>query len=143
MPSNSVESVANIVKGPGTVKVVGGGAWAASDKIIQLNEVVDLDVSYFYAEDYGKVIRSCGNCEPNPSPRNIVVSNSAFNGDGPICGINTNLVSKRRPETRVLHLANVNSRETPAPSPIPASRRARAAISTKVGLEISHSRAIN
>lgn len=78
-------------KGPGTVRVVGGGAWAAEDKIIQLNDVVDLDVSYFYAEDYGKVVRSCGNCQPNPSPRTIRVSHSAARGGGPWCGINTNL----------------------------------------------------
>lgn len=90
----SVRSVcedAITMKGDGDMVIIGGGAFGAEDKIIQLNAVGSLDLSYFYAEDYGKVVRSCGNCEPNPSPRIITISNSAANGDGPFCGINTNL----------------------------------------------------
>ncbi|KAF6803675.1 pectate lyase [Colletotrichum sojae] len=40
--------------------IVGGGAFKASDKIIQHNGCGKVNIINFYAEDYGKVYRSCG-----------------------------------------------------------------------------------
>jgi pectate lyase len=45
----------------GTSYINGGGAFAASDKIIQFNGRGTVQVKNFYANDYGKIARSCGN----------------------------------------------------------------------------------
>lgn len=45
----------------GAVTVIrGGGAFHAADKIIQHNGCGRVEIYDFYAEDYGKVYRSCG-----------------------------------------------------------------------------------
>lgn len=49
-----------------------------------------MSISSFYAEDYGKLVRSCGNCDDNGGPRNVVVSDSVAVDGGVLCGINTN-----------------------------------------------------
>lgn len=55
----------------GTSYVNGGGAFKADDKIIQFNGRGTIKVKNFYANDYGKLVRSCGNCDGNGGPRNI------------------------------------------------------------------------
>jgi hypothetical protein len=41
--------------------VIGGGAYHASDKVIQHNGCGTVNIINFYVEDYGKLYRSCGN----------------------------------------------------------------------------------
>lgn len=41
--------------------IIGGGAYHAEDKIVQHNGCGTVNIINFYAEDYGKVYRSCGN----------------------------------------------------------------------------------
>ncbi|EEY62866.1 polysaccharide lyase, putative [Phytophthora infestans T30-4] len=53
-------------------RVIGGGARYADDKVIQHNGVV---VDGFFAQDFGKLYRSCGNCKSNPAQRFLVMSN--------------------------------------------------------------------
>ena len=53
------------LKGDGTANIIGGGAYHASDKIIQHNGCGTVNIVNFYAEDYGKVYLSCGNCKGN------------------------------------------------------------------------------
>lgn len=49
--------------GAGTMTVVGGAAYKASDKMFQNNGVGSrISISDFYAEEGGKLYRSCGNC---------------------------------------------------------------------------------
>ncbi|KAH7148906.1 pectate lyase-domain-containing protein [Dactylonectria macrodidyma] len=74
----------------GTSQIIGGGAFHASDKIIQFNGRGTVEISNFYAEDYGKLGRSCGNCDGNGGPRNFVIDNVAAVDGGVLCGINTN-----------------------------------------------------
>ncbi|KAF4121041.1 pectate lyase [Geosmithia morbida] len=78
------------LKGDGDMTISGGGAFHASDKVIQLNGIGQLTVDNFYVEDYGKLVRSCGNCDGNGGPRNIEISNVVAIDGGPLCGINTN-----------------------------------------------------
>ncbi|KAF4962450.1 hypothetical protein FSARC_9479 [Fusarium sarcochroum] len=67
-------------------KIIGGGAYHASDKVIQHNGCGAVDIKDFYAEDYGKVYRACGTCDA--CKRDVTVSGvSAYNG-GEIVGIN-------------------------------------------------------
>jgi pectate lyase len=77
--------------GPGNVLISGGGAFAADDKIIQINGIdVTVTVENWYAEDFGKVARSCGNCSGNGGPRHIIMKNVLAVDGGVLCGINTN-----------------------------------------------------
>ncbi|KAH9875744.1 hypothetical protein IAQ61_003208 [Plenodomus lingam] len=57
--------------------VIGGGAYHASDKVIQHNGCGTVNIINFYVEDYGKLYRSCGN------------GVTAKNG-GELAGINSN-----------------------------------------------------
>lgn len=62
----------------------------ASDKIFQFNGRGTVHIKNFFAEDYGKVIRSCGDCTANGGPRNIIVEGVTAIDGGVLCGINTN-----------------------------------------------------
>ncbi|KXH35458.1 pectate lyase [Colletotrichum simmondsii] len=74
----------------GTSYVNGGGAFKAADKIVQFNGFGTVSIKNFYANDYGKVVRSCGNCSGNGGARNIVMNNVIAKDGGVLCGINTN-----------------------------------------------------
>ncbi|EEY55321.1 polysaccharide lyase, putative [Phytophthora infestans T30-4] len=41
-------------------KVIGGGARSADDKVIQHNGLGTVSIEGFYAQDFGKLYRSCG-----------------------------------------------------------------------------------
>lgn len=41
--------------------VIGGGAYKASDKVVQHNGCGTVNIINFYVNDYGKLYRSCGN----------------------------------------------------------------------------------
>jgi hypothetical protein len=69
---------------------VGGGAFGASDKVLQFNGRGTVNVRNFYASSYGKVSRSCGDCAANSGPRNFVFDNVVAHDGGVLCGINTN-----------------------------------------------------
>ena len=84
------EDAATFKQESGTSYVNGGGAFHASDKVFQFNGRGDVVISDFYAEDYGKIVRSCGNCDGNGGPRNVVINDSVAVDGGVLCGINTN-----------------------------------------------------
>lgn len=69
---------------------LGGGARKASDKIFQFNGRGTVSIKNFYAEDYGKIVRSCGDCTANGGPRNIIIDGVTAKDGGVLCGINTN-----------------------------------------------------
>ena len=73
-----------------TSYVIGGGARHAADKIFQFNGRGTVSIKNFYAEDYGKVIRSCGDCTANGGPRNVIIDGVTAKDGGPLCGINSN-----------------------------------------------------
>lgn len=75
----------------GTSKIIGGGAFAASDKVVQFNGLGTVEITDFYAENYGKLVRSCGNCKNNAGSRHIVIAGSQAVNGGVLCGINSNL----------------------------------------------------
>lgn len=84
------EDAATFKQTSGTSYVIGGGAFHAADKIFQFNGRGTLSISHFYANDYGKVVRSCGNCSGNGGPRNIIINDVIAVDGGVLCGINTN-----------------------------------------------------
>ncbi|KAF7557673.1 hypothetical protein G7046_g5980 [Stylonectria norvegica] len=88
--SDVCEDAATFKQTSGTSYVNGGGAFKAADKIFQFNGRGTLQVKGFYANDYGKLVRSCGNCSGNGGPRNIIIADSVAVDGGVLCGINTN-----------------------------------------------------
>ncbi|TMW55604.1 hypothetical protein Poli38472_010486 [Pythium oligandrum] len=72
-------------------RVLGGGARYADDKIIQQNGPGKVVIDGFYAQDFGKLYRSCGNCKTQYK-RHVEVSNVlAVNPKKAVTMINTNL----------------------------------------------------
>lgn len=78
------------IKGSGTANIIGGGAYGADDKVIQHNGCGHVNVINFYANDYGKVYRSCGNCKGNCARSVHMEGVTAVNG-GEVIGINSNM----------------------------------------------------
>lgn len=67
------------MKGPGNVKVSGGGAYQATDKIFQINAPGSLSIDGFTADGFGKAVRTNGGKD---FPITIDIKNSVFrNGD--------------------------------------------------------------
>ncbi|MHB9753492.1 pectate lyase [Streptomyces sp. BYX5S] len=71
-------------------KVVGGGARKADDKVLQFNGAGTLTVSGFQVSDFGKLVRSCGNCSTQHK-RTVVVDDVDVTAPGKsLVGINSN-----------------------------------------------------
>ncbi len=67
----------------------GGGAKGAEDKVFQFNGAGELTVSGFQVEDFGKLVRSCGNCS-TMYERDIVVKDVDVTAPGKsLVGINS------------------------------------------------------
>ncbi|MFG2431152.1 pectate lyase [Streptomyces sp. NPDC048590] len=70
--------------------VNGGGAKGAEDKVFQFNGAGKLTISGFQVEDFGKLVRSCGNCS-TMYKRDIVVKDVDVTAPGKsLVGINSN-----------------------------------------------------
>ncbi|MFC8589834.1 pectate lyase [Streptomyces atroolivaceus] len=70
--------------------VSGGGAKGAEDKVFQFNGAGKLTVSGFQVEDFGKLVRSCGNCS-TMYKRDIVLKDVDVTAPGKsLVGINSN-----------------------------------------------------
>ncbi|KAF3910850.1 hypothetical protein ABW20_dc0105713 [Dactylellina cionopaga] len=84
------EDAATFKQTSGDSYIIGGGAFHAADKIFQFNGRGTVHISGFYAKDYGKISRSCGDCTNNGGPRNFVIDGVTAVDGGPLCGINSN-----------------------------------------------------
>ncbi|KIY72991.1 polysaccharide lyase family 3 protein [Cylindrobasidium torrendii FP15055 ss-10] len=69
--------------------IIGGGAYHASDKVIQHNGCGTVNIINFYVEDYGKLYRSCGNCKTQ-CKRNVYIEGVTAKNGGELAGINSN-----------------------------------------------------
>ncbi|MET9857388.1 pectate lyase [Streptomyces sp. NPDC006450] len=70
--------------------VHGGGAKGASDKVFQFNGAGKLVVTKFQVSDFGKLVRSCGNCAKQ-YPRTILINDVDITAPGKsIVGVNSN-----------------------------------------------------
>ncbi|KAF8922715.1 putative pectate lyase F [Mucidula mucida] len=69
--------------------IIGGGAFHADDKIVQHNGCGTVNIINFYAYDYGKLYRSCGNCK-SQCKRNVYISGVEAREGGELAGINSN-----------------------------------------------------
>ncbi|KAI9147500.1 putative pectate lyase D [Paramyrothecium foliicola] len=73
-----------------TTTINGGGAKGAQDKVIQHNGGGTVVINDFTVSDFGKLYRSCGNCDEMPARHVKVSGGSATNGDM-LVGINSNM----------------------------------------------------
>ncbi|NUP22298.1 MAG: pectate lyase [Streptomyces sp.] len=70
--------------------VYGGGARNADDKVLQFNGAGKLVVSKFQVENFGKLVRSCGNCSTQ-FKRTVIINDVDVTAPGKsIVGINSN-----------------------------------------------------
>ncbi|MFC7931797.1 pectate lyase [Streptomyces cinereoruber] len=70
--------------------VYGGGAKGASDKVFQFNGAGKLVVTKFQVSDFGKLVRSCGNCKKQYA-RTIILNDIDVTAPGKsIVGVNAN-----------------------------------------------------
>jgi hypothetical protein len=70
-------------------KVIGGGARYAEDKVIQQNGPGTVSIDGFFAQDFGKLYRSCGTC--GSTQRNVVLNNVyALNPTNSVVTVNQN-----------------------------------------------------
>ncbi|KAI5898174.1 polysaccharide lyase family 3 protein [Schizophyllum commune H4-8] len=67
--------------------IVGGGAYHAEDKIVQHNGCGTVNIINFYAKDYGKLYRSCGNCSKQ-CKRTVNIQGVEARDGGELAGIN-------------------------------------------------------
>ncbi|WP_234439821.1 pectate lyase [Streptomyces bicolor] len=73
-----------------TYRVLGGGARHADDKVFQHNGAGTVTIRDFQVADFGKLYRSCGNCDTQYE-RHVVISQVRVTGTGgAIAGINAN-----------------------------------------------------
>ncbi|MBZ4017524.1 pectate lyase [Streptomyces purpurogeneiscleroticus] len=73
-----------------TYTVTGGGAKKADDKVFQFNGAGKLNITGFQVADFGKLVRSCGNCSTQYK-RTISVNDVDVTAPGTsLVGINTN-----------------------------------------------------
>ncbi|MFG3499524.1 pectate lyase [Streptomyces sp. NPDC047928] len=70
--------------------VYGGGAKKASDKVFQFNGAGKLVITKFQVSDFGKLVRSCGNCSTQYQ-RSIIVNDVDVTAPGgSLVGVNAN-----------------------------------------------------
>ncbi|KAH9095551.1 hypothetical protein LEN26_017777 [Aphanomyces euteiches] len=71
-------------------RVIGGGARNADDKIIQHNGAGTVSIEGFYAQDFGKLYRSCGSCKSQTQRKVTLTNVYAVNPKVTLVGVNKN-----------------------------------------------------
>ncbi|KAL9619750.1 MAG: hypothetical protein Q9160_005681 [Pyrenula sp. 1 TL-2023] len=72
-----------------TTKISGGGAFGADDKVLQHNGGGTLSVSDFTVNTFGKLYRSCGNCD-SMTDRHVIFDGISATDGSVLAGINSN-----------------------------------------------------
>ncbi|SJL05107.1 related to Probable pectate lyase D [Armillaria ostoyae] len=83
------EDAITIKQESGTSTIKGGGAKGADDKVIQHNGGGTVAIDSFCVEDFGKLYRSCGNCD-DMFERHSTFSNIIASDGSSLAGINSN-----------------------------------------------------
>ncbi|KAL4944256.1 hypothetical protein BDV06DRAFT_220412 [Aspergillus oleicola] len=84
------EDALSLKTGNGPFTVIGGGAQNADDKVIQHNGGGTVSVSGFTAYNFGKLYRSCGNCDEMYERHITLEGVTAIGGSSTLIGINSN-----------------------------------------------------
>lgn len=79
-----------------TTKITGGGAFGAEDKVLQHNGGGTLAVSGFTVDNFGKLYRSCGNCD-TMYERHVTMDDITATEGKELAGINPNYGKQHLP----------------------------------------------
>ncbi|KAK0455305.1 polysaccharide lyase family 3 protein [Desarmillaria tabescens] len=102
------EDAITIKQTSGTSTISGGGAKGADDKVIQHNGGGTVAVDSFCVEDFGKLYRSCGNCD-DMYERHSTFSNIIATDGSSLAGINSNYGDTAIFDTDTIQTSNVDS----------------------------------
>ncbi|KAJ5397003.1 hypothetical protein N7509_005116 [Penicillium cosmopolitanum] len=83
------EDALSLKTGSGPFNVIGGGAQGAEDKVIQHNGPGTVNIQGFTAYNFGKLYRSCGNCD-DMYERHVTISGVTAVEGSVLAGINSN-----------------------------------------------------
>lgn len=83
------EDAITIKQDSGTSTISGGGAKGAEDKVVQHNGGGTVVIDSFCVQDFGKLYRSCGNCD-DMYERHVEISNIIASSGSSLAGINSN-----------------------------------------------------
>ena len=83
------EDALTIKQSSGTSYVIGGGAKGAEDKVVQHNGGGTVSIKDFYVSGFGKLYRSCGNCD-TMYERHVTVDGVLAESGSVLVGINSN-----------------------------------------------------
>ncbi|KAL1688308.1 polysaccharide lyase family 3 protein [Schizophyllum commune] len=83
------EDAITIKQDSGTSTITGGGAKGADDKVVQHNGGGTVVIDSFCVQDFGKLYRSCGNCD-DMHERHVEISNIIASDGSSLAGINSN-----------------------------------------------------
>lgn len=72
-----------------TTTITGGGAFGAEDKVLQHNGAGTMSVSGFTVDNFGKLYRSCGNCD-SMYERHVIFDDITASEGKALAGINSN-----------------------------------------------------
>lgn len=72
-----------------TTTITGGGAFGAEDKVMQHNGAGTLSISGFTVDTFGKLYRSCGNCD-TMYERHVIMDTIDATDGSELAGINYN-----------------------------------------------------
>ncbi|KAL3482171.1 putative pectate lyase D [Aspergillus californicus] len=84
------EDALSLKTGDGPFTVIGGGAQNAEDKVIQHNGGGTVSISGFTAYNFGKLYRSCGNCDEMYERHVTLDGVTAVGSTATLVGINSN-----------------------------------------------------
>ncbi|KAL0954764.1 hypothetical protein HGRIS_003715 [Hohenbuehelia grisea] len=100
------EDAITIKQSSGTSRINYGGVSHASDKVVQHNGGGTVIINSFYVEDFGKLYRSCGNCE-SQTKRSVQINDVWAVKGSTLVGINSNYG-----DTATIRTTKVNSVST-------------------------------
>ncbi|KAK0195483.1 polysaccharide lyase family 3 protein [Armillaria mellea] len=102
------EDAITIKQESGTSYIKGGGAKGADDKVIQHNGGGTVSIDSFCVQDFGKLYRSCGNCD-DMYERHVVLSNIIAESGSVLAGINSNYGDTATFDTDSIDASDVDS----------------------------------
>ncbi|KAK7054388.1 hypothetical protein VNI00_003582 [Paramarasmius palmivorus] len=102
------EDAITIKQSSGTSSIIGGGAKGADDKVVQHNGGGTVKIDSFCVQDFGKLYRSCGNCD-DQTQRSVSISNVIASDGGSLAGINSNYGDVATIDTDSIDMSDVDS----------------------------------
>ncbi|EEB93656.1 hypothetical protein MPER_07654 [Moniliophthora perniciosa FA553] len=102
------EDAITIKQDSGTSRITGGGAKGADDKVVQHNGGGTVEIDSFCVQDFGKLYRSCGNCD-DQTQRSVSIANVIASDGGTLAGVNSNYGDVATIDVSSIDMSDVDS----------------------------------